>query len=168
MCPDVGNCSLPPLSSVNCLRNRSKRSITNPKARSAIPVRAHAKKVLSFAIWVRCHARNIRSSDQISGGLQGGLGGQTSSFFFSFIICVSRPRRFTDEFQGAVKLRLPDFQRISAIAVWARFRNSSGGMSSLCVASAQEWPKGSVTCPYRSPQNMSASGIVTLAPASTA
>ena len=42
------------------------------------------------------------------------------------------------------------------------------GRSSTCVAIDQVWPNGSVIEPNRSPQNMSWTSIVTVAPASTA
>jgi hypothetical protein len=45
---------------------------------------------------------------------------------------------------------------------------SSWLRSCLCVAIDQLCPKGSFTCPYLSPQNMSMTGITTVAPASTA
>jgi hypothetical protein len=45
---------------------------------------------------------------------------------------------------------------------------SSAGTSSLCVAMPQWCPNGSTTLPNRSPQNMSSTGMTTLAPASTA
>src|SRR5215211_1513775 len=45
---------------------------------------------------------------------------------------------------------------------------SSGGTLRMCWASPQRWPKGSVTCPLRSPQNVSPSGCNTSAPAPTA
>src|SRR6266446_5113181 len=57
---------------------------------------------------------------------------------------------------------------MAAIAAAPRFLISSGLRSSVWVASPQTWPKGSVTLPNRSPQNMSAGGIEDLAPASSA
>jgi len=50
MCGDAVKCNSSPPNTINRLMNISKRSITNPNARRAIPVRAHERKVLSLAI----------------------------------------------------------------------------------------------------------------------
>src|SRR5262249_56161973 len=57
---------------------------------------------------------------------------------------------------------------MAAIAASPAFCISSGERSCLCVATLQRWPKGSRTCPYRSPQKASMSGITTFAPAPSA
>lgn len=66
--PDVGmGVCVPPAINIY-LRNKSKRSMTKPNARSEILVLDHAKNVRSLAMWLRCQARKIRSSLAMSGG----------------------------------------------------------------------------------------------------
>src|SRR5579862_6675146 len=46
-----------------------------------------------------------------------------------------------------------------------RFCISCGGTSSTCVSNIHLWPKGSLSDPLRSPQNLSPTGSFTVAPA---
>src|SRR4029450_365380 len=65
------------------------------------------------------------------------------------------------------RVRLGNYRLVHLPSVGAagpRAATSSGASSSLRVHSAQWCPNGSRTMPYRSPQNISATGISTVAP----
>jgi hypothetical protein len=69
------------------------------------------------------------------------------------------------------RVSLGDYRLVhlpSVGSIGTRSATSSGASSSLRVHNAQWCPKGSRTMPYRSPQNISATGISTVAPISTA
>src|SRR5881392_2177855 len=86
--------------------------------------------------------------------------------FLGVIIEPQKRRDFLRDLSPHI--RLVAYATDSLNAPWARLPISSSVTSSWCVAIDQEWPNGSVNIPYRSPQNMSANGMVTSAPAFTA